>query len=226
MVLSRAIPCRVDGWENESTQQRGSHTVRSLGHRLHDFCQSRSRSIVRAGVLGVNSRVIISPARAPSVAGRRRGREPEPCRREAPEPTADSHAPKSVRPSQSPTAPENPKTKRTHQGRRTEWMPPSEDDGPLRRDASAALVALGRFGGYVFGRSCRRTGGDGSSGTGRAIPPLTALACDKHRDVAHFGRIDRRIRRVMPCSAHRSPILVSGWFMEATAMRSLEGAIL
>jgi hypothetical protein len=70
-------------------------------------------------------------------------------------------------------------------------MPPSEDDVPLRRDASAAVVALARFGGYVFGRSCRRTGDDGSSGTGRAIPPLTALACDKHPDVAHFGRIDR-----------------------------------
>ena len=30
----------------------------------------------------------------------------------------------------------------------------------------------------------------------------------------------------MPSSAHRSPVLVSGWFMEATARRNLEGAIL
>ncbi len=33
----------------------------------------------------------------------------------------------------------------------------------------------------------------------------------------------RRIRRVMPSSAHRSPILVSGRFMEAMARRRLEG---
>ena len=70
-------------------------------------------------------------------------------------------------------------------------MPPSEDDGPLRRDASAALVALGRFGSYVFGRSCGRTRGDGSSGSARAIPPSTALAGDKDRGVARFGVIDR-----------------------------------
>jgi len=99
-----------------------------------------------------------SPDRAPCLAGHRRGREPEPCRREAPRadfgiltpPKAGGRA--NLRP-----------PRRTHRqthssGRRTEWMPPSEDDGPLRRDASAALVPPGRFGGYVSGRSFSRTG--------------------------------------------------------------------
>jgi hypothetical protein len=68
-------------------------------------------------------------------------------------------------------------------------MPPSEDEGPLRRHALAALVALRRFGSYVFGRSCGRTRGDGNSRTARANPPSTALDFDKDQDIARLGRI-------------------------------------